>query len=54
MVNVQNNDGVTPLYAAAIQGQDEVTEILIEHGAKTDRVCVRSNGHIKKDKPIIR
>ena len=29
---------MTPVYAAAIQGQDEVTEILLEHGSDADTV----------------
>ena len=29
---------MTPVYAAAIQGQDEVTEILLEHGSYADTV----------------
>ena len=37
-LNVKNNDGMTPVYAAAIQGQDEVTEILLEHGSYADTV----------------
>jgi ankyrin repeat protein len=37
-VNVKNDDGVTPIYAAAIHGQDETTNILLELGADADNV----------------
>jgi len=34
-VNVQRSDGATPLYLAALNGQQDTVIILIEHGAKT-------------------
>ena len=33
---------MTPVYAAAIQGQDEVTEILLEHGSDADTVSKKT------------
>ena len=33
---------MTPVYAAAIQGQDEVTEILLEHGSYADTVSKKT------------
>ena len=38
LVNVGSDDGVTPIYAAAIHGQDEVTNILLDLGADADNV----------------
>ena len=37
-MNVKNDHGVTPIYAAAIHGQDEVTNILLDLGADADNV----------------
>ena len=38
LVNDKNNKGVSPIYAAAIQGQDDITEILLDNGAEADKV----------------
>ena len=50
LVNDKNDNGVTPVYAAAIQGQDEVTEILLDNGAEADNVsCLFFKSRSKTD-----
>ena len=38
LINVGNKDGVTPIYAAAIQGQHEAVKVLLKNGAFVDKV----------------
>ena len=38
LTNVGNKDGVTPIYAAAIQGQHEAVKVLLKNEAFVDKV----------------
>ena len=48
LVNVANKDGVTPIFAAAIQGQVEAIQLLLNesHGTDVDKVKLNLNQRI--------
>jgi ankyrin repeat protein len=38
VVNARDNDGDTPLHAAALRGQKDIVEILLAHGADVNAI----------------